>query len=563
MNYTVKFLTFLILISLPLASMSADRRKGEDKPYVTKIGLEETINSEGIKVKLFKDAVAKPLPAIENKKIQNGKGEKFDVYNPAELWLHDQYVGSWGSNQDMISIIKMTLPPPTGVRSVFQGLVLKDDYGKWKNEAKPDWNDTLVAEWIKQIGNGKLKDAKGEAIQKDIQKKNKISRYYTGDATEDATRRIYTAVCSDRPNDRYVIIYELGRNADIEKGSKVILQSLQSLTFFPPKKTDDKDKQMTTTKTVKKKDYSDEYIQSKEKVIQNIRNLKDWWYLETESFIIVSNLKNKKTINDLQLNLEKSRSAFVKFYPLKAPLKAVSVCKVFESRDEYISYIPSEMKWSAGIWMADKKELAISPMNWGSQSDNRKIMIDIAFHEGFHQYIFYAANENHSAAWFNEGNACFFEGIDFKSGNKVKIDLTNRAEQMKKLAGGNFNIENFIHLGYQQFYGNKETSYSLAWGLIFFLQKGAPVMKEKNNYAEIPAKYYDALIELKDEDKATDKAWEGVDFKKFSRNFEEFWKSDTMIKRAEMYDPLEAREKNAPKSTPAAPANPATVPAVK
>ena len=144
--------------------------------------------------------------------------------------------------------------------------------------------------------------------------------------------QIYTVDCSDRPNDRYVIIYELGRNSDIEKGSKVVLQSLQSLTFFPPKKTDDKDKQMTTTKTVKKKDYSEEYVQSKEKVIQNIRNLKDWWYLETESFIVVSNLKNKKTINDFQLNLQKSRSAFVKFYPLKSPLKAVSVCKVFEPK---------------------------------------------------------------------------------------------------------------------------------------------------------------------------------------------------------------------------------------
>jgi len=562
MNNAFKTLTFLLLLGLSYTSISADRKKGEDKPYVTKIGLEETISSEGIRIKLFKDAVAKPIPAIENKKIQNNKGEKFDVYEPAELWHHDQYVGSWGSNQDMITILKMTLPPPTGINSVFQGLVFKEDYEKWKSEAKPDWNDALVAGWIKQLANGKLKDAKGEAVQKDMPRKNKITRYYSGDASEDSSRQIYTAECSDRPNDRYVIIYELGRNADIEKGSKVVLQSLQSLAFFPPKKTDDKDKQMTTRKTVKKKDYSDEYVQSKEKVIQNIRNLKDWWYLETESFIIVSNLKNKKTINDLQSNLEKSRSAFMKFYPLKAPLKAVSVCKVFESRDEYLSYIPPEMKWSAGIWMSDKKELAISPMNWGSQSDNRKVMIDIAFHEGFHQYIFYASNENHPAVWFNEGNACFFEGIDFKSGDKVKIDLTNRADVMKKL-GGNFNIENFIHLDYKQFYSEgKETNYPLAWGLMFFLQKGAPVMKEKNKYSDIPAKYYDALIELKDGDKATDKAWEGVDLKKFNSDFSDFWKSDTMIKRAEMYDPIEIREKNAPKPAPVSPANP-TAPAVK
>ncbi|MFA6569292.1 MAG: hypothetical protein WCS96_13855, partial [Victivallales bacterium] len=531
-------------------SAPADKRKGEDKSYVTKIGSEETVNSEGIKMRLFRDAGAKPIPAVNARKMRNSKGEKFDVYEPVELWLHDQYVGSWGSNQDMISIFKMTLPPPTDVPSAFQGFVSKDDYDKWKNEAKPDWNGTLVSEWLRQIANGKLKDADGEAVQKDIPKKNRITRYYSGDAAEDSSRQIYTAECSDRPNDRYVIVYELGRNSDIGKGSRVVLQSLQSLTFFPPKKTDDKDKQMTTGKTVKKKDYSDEYLRSREKVIQNIRNLKDWWYLETESFIIVSNLKNKKTINDLQLNLEKSRSAFVKFYPLKAPLKAVSVCKVFESRNEYLSYVGGQLKYSAGVWMSSKKELAISPMNWGSQADNRKSMIDIAFHEGFHQYIFYAADEVESAVWFNEGNATFFEGIDFKSGDKVKIDLTNRADNMKKLAGGNTDIEKFIHIGYQQFYsGDREDNYPFAWGLMFFLQKGAPVLKEKNNYAEIPTKYYEALIELKDGDKATDKAWEGVDFRKFNSDFNDFWKSDTMIRRAEMYDPIEGREKNSPKTT--------------
>jgi len=556
MNITVKILTFLLLLILSYSLMSAEKKKWDEKSYVTKIGFEETINSEGIKMRVFKDAVAKPIPAINSRKIQNSKGEKFDVYNPYELWFHDQHVNSWGNDQDMISILKMTLPPPSEVHSVFQSLVFKDDYDKWKNEANPDWNDTLVAEWIKYLGNGKLKDAKGEPVQKDIPKKNRITRYYSGDAVEDSYRQIYTAECSDRPNDRYVIIYELSRNSDIEKGSKVVLQSLQSLTFFPTKKMDDKDKQMTTAKTVKKKEYSDEYVQSKERVIQNIRNLKDWWFLETENFIIVSDLKNKKTINDLQLNLEKSRNVFMKFYPLKSPLKAVSVCKVFETRDEYLSYVPVGMNWTTGIWMSDKKELVISPMSLGSLSDNRRAMIDLVFHEGFHQYIFYATNENNAASWFNEGNACFLMGIDFKSGDKVKIDLTNRAEHMKKIAGG-INIENFIHLGTQQFYADRKgESYTLAWGLMFFLQKGAPVLKEKNNYSEIPTKYYEALIELKDGDKATEKAWEGVDFKKFDSEFNDFWKRDTLIRRAEMYDPIEAREKNAPKGGPSSTANP-------
>jgi len=74
-------------------------------------------------------------------------------------------------------------------------------------------------------------------------------------------------------------------------------------------------------------------------VIRNIQNLKGWWYLETDNFVIASDLKNKKTISELQVNLEKCRSVFNQYYPQQHPLKAVSVCKVFESRDEYQGYV--------------------------------------------------------------------------------------------------------------------------------------------------------------------------------------------------------------------------------
>ncbi len=550
------------LLSFAMPSYGADRKKQDEKVTYAKIGQEETLNSEGLKIKLFKDASAKPIPSINTMNVRNSKGEKFDAFKVGELWLHDQYVASWGCDQGAISILKMTLPPPTGLKTILNGLCFKEDFDNWKKDLKPDWDENLVAEWLKALTEGKLKDAKGEPVQKDVPKKNKIVRFYSGDAGDDLYRQIYTVECTDRPDERYVLIYELPRGTDMDKSSKVIVQSLQSILFFPPKKAESKEKQLSTNKTGKKKDYSDEYLKSKENVIQNIRNLKDWWYLETDNFIIASNLKNKKTITDLQLNLEKCRSAYVKFYPLKAPLKAVSVCKVFENRDDYLSYVGKELQFSAGVWMSGKKELAVSPMDWGSQSDNRKIMIEIVYHEGFHQYIFYAADEVQSAPWFNEGNATFFEGIDFKAGDKIKIDSTRRLESMKKLAGTNIDIQNFIHLDHGGYLsGNLEQKYALAWGLMFFLQKGAPSLKEKNSYSEIPDKYYDALFELKDGEKATAKAWDGVDFKKFSDDFEEFWKSDTMIRRAEGYDPIAAREKTAAKTPAAPPANP--VPAVK
>ena len=350
--------------------------------------------------------------------------------------------------------------------------------------------------------------------------------------------------CTDRPNDKYLIVYELSHDAAIEKSEEAIKQSLQSISFFTPKPAEAKPAPSVRA-VARGRDYSQAYLESKEKVIQSIRSLKGWKYYETENFILVTNIDNRKTLTELQTNLERSRSAFEKFYPLKIPLKAVSVCKIFETREEYLSYVGGAMKWSAGMWMPDKKELVISPMAWGSQADNRRVMTDIAFHEGFHQYIYYATDEVTSDVWFNEGNACFFEGIDFKSGDKVKIDLTNRIEGMKRISSTGIRLENFIGLDYQDFYsGNLEQNYSLAWGLMFFLQKGAQILKGKNNYSEIPSKYYNALIETKDGHKATKIAWAGVDMGKIDRDFIDFWRNDALIRKAEAHDPLDVRNRN-------------------
>lgn len=532
-----------ILSAAILALILIDSAYAENKPYA-RTGHEEIIAAEGIKIKLFKDSIPKPISPVTVEKLQNNKGEKFEAYVPEDLWIHDQYVGSWSCDQGMISIFKLTLPAPSGLKRVLQNLVLKTDYDDWKKGAKPEWDDKTIAEWMRFFRGDRVKNTAGEAVLKDIPKKNRITRYESELVSGKPLSQLYLVESTDRPNDKYLIVYELSRDAEIGKSEEAIHQSIQSISFFTPKPIEVKPAPPAKA-AARGKDYSQAYLESKEKVIQSIRSLKGWKYFEAENFILVTNIDNRKTITDLQTNLEKSRNAFEKFYPLKIPLKAVSVCKIFETREEYLSYVGEPMKWSAGIWMADKKELVISPLAWGTQANNRKIMTDIAFHEGFHQYIYYAADEATSAVWFNEGNACFFEGIDFKSGDKVKIDLSNRVEGMKRIAVSGARLENFIGLDYRDFYsGNLEQNYSLAWALMFFLQKGAPILKDRNRYSEIPSKYYAALIETKDGHRATKIAWTGVDMEKFAREFAEFWKSDTLIRRAEAFDPLEAKGRN-------------------
>ena len=96
-------------------------------------------------------------------------------------------------------------------------------------------------------------------------------------------------------------------------------------------------------------------------------------------------------------------------------------------------------------------------------------------------------------------------------------------------------------MNHNEFYGiNKTQNYILAYGLMFFLQKGVRIMKGKykNNYSEIPAKYYQAILKTRDASQATKIAWRDVDMKKFKQIFDKFWASKSLIKRANRYDLL-------------------------
>ena len=180
-------------------------------------------------------------------------------------------------------------------------------------------------------------------------------------------------------------------------------------------------------------------------------------------------------------------------------------------------------------------------MNWGSRREKRKIMAQVTLHEAFHQYIFFATGERQTAVWFNEGMAQFFEGAEFKS-SKIRINpLSRKTPKMPALANKG-KIDNMLKMPHSEFYGtNKNQNYTLAWGMLYFMLKGAPVMKGCEAYAKIPRKYYDAIIETGKAKKATEIAWEGVDTYKFAEKFKKFWNSRKLMKRAAKYNPLKKK----------------------
>jgi hypothetical protein len=515
------------------------------KPYL-RSGKNTDIRSIGMKIKMPRGALPKPLESLPVKTLTLSRGQevkKVEAYFPEDLWIRDQIAGRWGNGGFTVNVYRMTLPVPKAVPVIYRThkhkYVLKAAYDKWKDvQPKVSWNQAEITEWLEFLTASKLPAA--TVMTKKRYAKNTVTYFY--EVADGLNIDYLYVIVPDKTSDYcFLVQFTLTGKFNLKKSKKTLNQAVASAAFYPhrEKVKNDVKFNLKKAKSAQQKKRSPEYLASRERVINNIRNLKDWWYLETDNFIMVANIKKRKTIRELAAGLENSRKVFKQVFPLKAPLKDVSVVKSFETRKEYLSYIGKAYEWTSGVWMAGRKELVVSPMNWGAAWDRRKMMVEVIQHEGFHQYIYFATGGQQTAAWFNEGNAAFFEGLKFK-GRRPVIEETYRLAIMAK-QNMPVNIAALLKMSYLEFYGvNVKNNYILGYGLMFFLHKGAAVMKGSKAYSSIPTKYYDAVLATKNPAKATEIAWRGVDMKKFTKDFKKFWSSKTLVKRAIRYDLIKA-----------------------
>ncbi|MFA7232004.1 MAG: DUF1570 domain-containing protein [Victivallaceae bacterium] len=527
-------LTVMVVLSSSLAA--------NQKRYL-EAGKTINIPSLGLKVKMPKNAIPQPAKSLTSYKIKsqrNGKSTPLEVFLLDELWLESQLSCSYGNEDFTVSVYEIRLPSPESVpvlvRQADRTYVLKESYDKWLALQQPFcWDEVKISDWVAYLlCNG---DKAGKSLKR-VSSSSETVLYAAEASKVDLFELVYVVSPSKSSGRYYAVSFKLPLAFNDKKSRRTVERCVESIAFFKPVKADDEDKKLSLSKKgVVNKDWSPEYIASRERVINNIRNLKGWWYLESDNFIIAANIKERKTIKELQEGLEKSRNFFMLVYPVKTPLKAVSVVKAFDSRNEYIAYVGKDLEWSGGVWMAAKKELAVSPISWGSVRERREAIVDVVHHEGFHQYIYFATGEQHPAVWFDEGNATFFEGIESK-GKRIEVEPTRRVEQVVQLAD-KADISKLLSMSHEEFYGvDKAQNYALAYGLMFFLHKGAPGMtgKYQNNFNEIPGKYYQAILKTRNPEQSTTIAWDGVDMKFFVQVFRKFWSSRSLIQKASRYD---------------------------
>ncbi len=274
--------------------------------------------------------------------------------------------------------------------------------------------------------------------------------------------------------------------------------------------------------------------------------LDDWWHMDSENYILLSDDANAARRGDtILLMLESLRPRYAALVPpFRRTIGQTSVVRVFRRREDYVAYVREsgillDPGRSAGIFDGGRRELVISPVerNW-SVDVNGTIR-----HEGFHQYLFAAWNGAQASLWFNEGTAEVFESYEPKGRDAWRAaENEHHAKRLESLARALPDakwrdlVRWLLFADALAFYrppdGDVNRSYSLAYGAMFFLYRGAPAVRGEP-YAKVLPTYFEEMERHGDCNRATAAAFEmGADgsdtrlLDRFAKDLQAFWKNE-------------------------------------
>lgn len=532
---------FLAVAGLAISAEYAQAAGRPDLRFVEKTELPNA----GIKFKMMPQSAEMPLPppstATYTMRTSTGEEKRQDMYSPYELWIHEQHAGMWTDKEgNRLSLAVIRFPMPVGFKHHH---ATRADYNAAAAKlisAQKEWSLNDLTSWVKNY----LKENDITAIE--IEKRPfKFSRLVEFRFSKNAKNRFAFAFILNKsatgqqmalPH-MYFVYIECNPNIDPAKALQSVQKEFIGSVGVPAMAAEHK---VTESRAFRaspgslipdNNGDSDEYKRSRTVVKQSIANLKDWWFVETDHFIILSNLglRYKSTLSDLQSNIEHLRYAYELLLPPAKPIKAVSVIRVPGSGEEYKGYVGEQYAWSGGLWMSARRELVIRAADAGSSKSKKEQMLSTSYHEGFHQYLFYALDQCHAHAWFNEGHACFFESVTLNNTRFIINEHEYMAKDVDKMiAGKAFNLSALIQMDYKTFYGgsdiNRRNNYASAWLLVYYLRKCA-AFEQDSPYSGICSDYYSELIKTRDPSVANKKAFEGIDLKQLEADIIKFWET--------------------------------------
>ncbi|MDP7741831.1 MAG: DUF1570 domain-containing protein [Lentisphaeria bacterium] len=519
-------LAFFLAMSLPLA---AERLK---------LGRSVTLDAAGLKMRPLTGFVNSPLPMPTTHGYRSRTtGERIEAHDPRELWLRDQQLAMFKSNDGRITVGELTCNVLTRFHLIDNKHVTAGDYEKARDAHLPEWNDAERKRWIEYFTGARI-----EAV---TSKGFKIEHPYLAVSFEHNDTRAFIVKVGER---RIFILFDIkmpARFSNLDLSVARCVDSMKTVEVVA------RDRQQTKfqDKSVLDQDPSSQYEATRRRVIENIKNLDGWWYVQTPNYVLASDMtrKDRRLALEIQRDIEIMRNAYAQLIPPRKDIEEVSVIRVFHNRSDYVNYVDKEVEWTGGVWMAAKKELVISPVEHTSKKLKRQSTLQVVYHEAFHQYIFYALDHVKPPTWFNEGHAAFFETCRINHVSKViqVLESEKRARVLEEIVGRRQppNLRGLLQMDNRAFYGygqpghaaerQRDENYALAWGLVYFLHKATDLYKD-TDYAAICPAVIEALMQRHGNRHAASQAVaKVVDLDQLSKDFVDFWNDRGDRKKAE------------------------------
>ncbi len=504
------------------------------------------IPGEGLAFRVMRGAEPVGLPQTTVYHYRMSDGSTVEKFVPRDLWYPGVFLGQWEDPAGMKLVMGVLGPPPP---SFPRDHASRKEYAAAVQSIQPKSPDTVDAlyEWLPLFAGTK---PIGEP--RSLRPSPRLNTALAIDfAHADRTRlgymfRFNPNIHQVDPDQWYVALFILPMGADADAIARSIEQTFVGSLGTMAKRDDPSQRaaerfQHAGFAADADGERSPAFVESRERAIHSIRGLPGWWFVETPHYVLVSDLRRgqRSFVQRVQEELESMRAIYQRMFPPRKPIEAVSLVRIFADAEDYVRYVGEEHRATGGIWMPSKRELIIRPFEWGNELERRARVASIIYHEAFHQYIFYAFDLIRTSPWYNEGHATFFEGGDLRRLELRVDEVPHYASALESLAGtGPLPVSRLLQLDYAGFYeqrtGDMEQrrlNYAMAWGLIYYLRKGAPIESD-NRYEVLIKRYEDALWETRNDEAATRKAFEGVDLRAFTESFTDFWLSDRRRHRA-------------------------------
>ncbi|WDE96281.1 DUF1570 domain-containing protein [Lentisphaera profundi] len=450
--------------------------------------------------------------------------KRIEAFNLNELWLDEQWIATYKNNGIDISIysIKSVKPSTENAFNVNgEYFITKDIYEDMTKAQKRDEN--FLKQWFEDLENkevalfGKFNRSNlPTGVQYDLSEK--VIGKYSFVFTSKDKRQYYLSIKSTYEDQRklmsaiqsFVRYFKIGESKEL----KAINQNFSSKP---------------------KGNKSAQYMETVNRVKKEVSGMQNWWFAETENYILKSNLSSRNRIlaKKIQVQVEQMRHSYELFLPANKEIEEVSVITIPATREGYKDYVGADMEWSGGLWSPSRRELILSTMSKEAKSSaNKDWILDVLNHEAFHQYLFYALGKVRAPMWFNEGHAEIFAHSKISSG---KLYLEENKRGLTKLSSllksGKIDFQAHIYANHEIYYADKDLNYPLGWALCYYLRKAAPLYKNRN-YVEILPRTIKALREGKSADEATKLGFYGIDMDIFTKDFCTFWFSKSMRSKA-------------------------------